>query len=311
MKTLNINPEFGYELAISAPYAFFHHNRGEYLKVTTCEGMKPFYWFCDEVYETHKHRSVDNNNNGMQHLPNNWIHHNAKAIFGMDYSELTHEEQVQANGWLDYSEWLAPPYKSHYYDSNLDCPENFVVVCNRYNLEHGREPIGYFDLESLCSIFKSLTSKGYSVIYKRPNNTEFSNDCNELHGKNITGDVDGYNNITDYDLASTMDQVYLFDDVIKKINGNYNESQLKLFSRSSGFISMGGGNSIFCSYFDVPVIIYVNVSKDVREGYFDGNSYFRKLSKAEVYPVVDKRNDILKRGYRDYSLVHEFIEKKL
>lgn len=311
MKHINVNPEFGYELAISAPYAFFHHSNGEYVKVTTCEGMKPFYWFCNEVNELHKTRSVDNGSNGIQNLPNTWIHHNALSVFGKDYSELTEDQKFEANGWLDYSEWIAPPYKSHYYDKELDCPKKFVIICNRYNLEHGRPPVGYFDLESLLNIFRSLTSKGYSVIYKRPNNTEFSNDCNELHGKDIIGNVDGYNNITDYDLATTMDDVYLFDDVINKIDGNYNESQLKLFSRCSGFISMGGGNSILCSYFDSPVIIYVNVSKDVRSGYFEGNSYFNKLSNAQIYPVVDKRDEILNRGYRDYNLVYQYIEDAL
>ena len=101
----------------------------------------------------------------------------------------------------------------------------------------------------------------------------------------------------------------MFDDIIQSIGKNYNENQLKLFSQASGFISMGGGSSILCSCFNKPVIIYVNTSKDVRQGYFDDNSYFRKLSNAPIYPIIDKKSDILKRGYRDYDKVYETIKK--
>ena len=72
---------------------------------------------------------------------------------------------------------------------------------------------------------------------------------------------------------------------------------------------MGGGSSSFSSYFKKPVIIYVNVSGDCRPGYFEGDSYFRKLSGASIYPIVDKKEDILKRGYREYDRVYKKIKK--
>jgi len=113
--------------------------------------------------------------------------------------------------------------------------------------------------------------------------------------------------ITDYQLIEMLDGAYLFDDMIKSIPGTYNEAQLKIYSRATGFISMGGGSSILCSYFGVPVVIYVNTSGDIRPGYFDGDSYFKKLSNAPIYPIVDKKDDILARGYRDYSKLYETI----
>ena len=76
---LNLNPEFGYELVCSAPYAYWLKKQGEYVKVTTSIGMKPFYWFCDEVVEKYTTRHLDNHSNGVQDLPNNWVHHNAQA----------------------------------------------------------------------------------------------------------------------------------------------------------------------------------------------------------------------------------------
>ena len=99
------------------------------------------------------------------------------------------------------------------------------------------------------------------------------------------------------------------DDLISEIGRGYNESQLNIFARSSGFVSMGGGSSILCSSFGKPVVIYVNTSCDIRPGYFDKNSYFRKLSNAPIYPVVDKKDDIINRGYRDYSKVYKNIKE--
>ena len=163
--TIDINPEFGYELACSIPYANWLKENGQEVIVVTSKGMRPFYWFCDEVVEKHTYRSIDNSTNGVQNLPNTWVHHNALANFGKDYSELTEEDKIKANGWLDYSKWSPPAYRKRYLDTSLELPENYIVISNRYNLEHGQEPIGYFDIESLNNIFNLLSEKGYNVVY--------------------------------------------------------------------------------------------------------------------------------------------------
>lgn len=309
--TIDLYPEFGYELVCAAPYAYWLKEQGEYVKVVTSKGMKPFYWFCDEVEEKYTTRSVDNSVNGVQNLPNTWIHHNAIANFGKDYSLLTEEEQRQANGWLDYSKWIAPPYAEKYKKEGVPNLGKYVIISNRFNLEHGQVPIGYFDIESLYTMFNLLTEKGYNVIYKRPRNTEFATDPNELQNRDITANVEEQGVITDYELTSYFQNVYLFDDIVKEVGGTYNEAQLAIYSSAEGFISMGGGSSILCSYFNKPVIIYVNTSKDIRPGYFEGESYFNKLSKAKVVPVVDTRDNIIARGYRDYSRVYTSIQEHL
>ena len=306
---IDVHPEFGYEIVCSIPYAYYLQQKGELEKVVTCKGMRPFYYFCDNVEERYDNRSIDNLTNGVQNLPNSWIHHNAVANFGRDYSELTEGEKTTANGWLDYSQWECPPYKDMYCDFSLDLPEKYVVISNRYNLEHGVSPLGYFDIGCLYEMFNHLTENGYSVIYKRPKNTEFARDPNELLNNDIVADVDGFGVMTDYQLVNHYDDVYLIDDFINTIGRGYNESQLNIFARSSGFISMGGGSSCFCSCFEVPVIIYVNTSGDIRPGYFDENSYFRKLSGAPIHPIIDTIDDIQKRGHRDYTNLHNKIRE--
>ena len=306
---VDVNPEFGYELVCSMPYAYYLHQHDCLEKVITCKGMSPFYYFCDNVEEKYTHRSIDNNTNGVQNLPNTWIHHNAVAHFGN--KELTQEEWIQANGWLDYSQWQPPLLHKQYYDETLDLPEKYIVVSNVYNLEHGKSPTQYFDINSLYHIFNMLTEKGYSIIYKRPRNTEFANDPNELQGMNITATVEGIGRITDFQLSQYYDNIILFDDLINKIGGSYNEAQLKIFARANGFIARGGGSSILCSYFKKPVIIYVCTSGDIRPGYFDSNSYFQKISDNNVHAIVDPLDDIKARGYRDYSEVYSKIEEIL
>ena len=309
LKTIDICAEFGYELACSIPYAYWLHKRGELNGVVTCEGMKPFYYFCDNVEEKYKFRRMDNSANGVQNLPNSWVHHNAPANFGRNYDDLTEDERIKTNGWLDYSKWECPPYREYYKDSSLSLPKKYVVISNRYNLEHGDPPVGHFDIECLYKLFEYFKDNGYNVVYKRPKNTEFATDSNELLDLNITANVDGQGLMTDFDLVNHYDNVFLMDDLISKIKRGYNESQLNIFARSSGFVSMGGGSSILCSSFGKPVVIYVNTSSDIRPGYFDENSYFRKLSNAPIYPVVDKKDDIIKRGYRDYSKVYKNIKE--
>ncbi len=304
---IDVHPEFGYEIACAVPYANWLHQQGKLEKVVTCKGMSPYYFFTDNVEEKHTSRSLNNNNNGVQNLPNSWIHHNALANFGKDYGDLSEQEKIKANGWLDYSQWQMPDYGNQFYDKSFTTPDKFIVISNRYNLEHGSAPVGYFDIEALYEMFNELTNKGYSVIYKRPKNNEFICDSNEILNKDISARVIGNDEpITDYELTTYFENVHLIDEFIKD---DYNLDQLKLFSKAEGFISMGGGSSILCSCFKKPVIIYVNTSKDVRPGYFDENSYFRKLSNAPIYPIIDKKSEILQRGYRDYNQVYETINK--
>lgn len=309
MVTLNMNPEFSYEILCAAPYAYWLKQQGEKVKVITCKGMSPWYYFCDEIIELHTNRSLDNKTNGVQDLPNTWLHHNSMAVMGRPYNDLNEAEKEYVNGVLDYTKWVAPPYKKQYFDPNIQVPENFIMIQNRYNMEHGLEPVGFYDIESLYNIFSMLTEAGYNVVYKRPKNTEFITDPNEWKSQDIKANVEGIGVITDYQLAEMFDGVYLFEDIAKNISTDYNIAQLKIYGHAQGFICMQGGQTNISSYFDKPVITYVNVSGECRPGFYEGETFYHKLSKARVYPVIDKRDDILKRGYRDYSKIYDFVKQ--
>tara|TARA_Y100000310_G_C20477970_1_gene713342 strand:- start:42 stop:953 length:912 start_codon:yes stop_codon:yes gene_type:complete len=296
---IDLHPEFGLEIALGITYAYWLHERGELEGVRTVKGMKPFYYFCDNVEEVYDCRTIDNAAAGLDTLPNNWIHHCPRI--------------KSSNGVLDYTKWLVPPYKKVYATDKFNFDKPMIVVSNRYNVEHGHPPIGYFDIPFLYDVFNYLTENGYRVIYKRPRNSEFPLDQNEMNGvqmgfTDIVADVDEIGTITDYQLTEFYDDVVLMDDLIKSKDTNtYNEIQLQLFSNASGFVTMGGGGSILCSMFGVPNISYFNASAEcTRDGYFGDDNYYRKMSEHEFHPILDWVEDVKKRGHRNYT---ELINK--
>ena len=310
------NAEFGVELALAVPYAYWLHKNNKLNTVITSKGMKPFYYFCSDVREEFKFRTIDNAAAGLNDLPNNWIH-------GIN--------PLEEPGVLDYSKWTPPPYKKYYKNDEIHFKKPMIFISNKFNLEHGEEPMGYFDIACLHEMFSYLTDKGYSVIYKRVTNKEshFTIDQNEMNSINmgyqdISANVEGVGLMTDYDLTKYYDDVYLFDDVVKQYNHyTYNEVQLKVMANCIGFITVCGGNSILSSFFDGTVISYVHKGKELRPNYFGQNSYFSKLSNANVIPIYDvigKVNDVKlmkeynhkinESGSNDYTELLQRIKKE-
>ena len=276
---VKVNPEFGIELALVVPYAYYLHAQGKLDKVVTSKGMKPFYYFCDNVEERYDYRTIDNSAAGLDELPNNWIH-------GID--------SMGKPGVLDYREWETPPYRDHYKNNEYTFNGKIVFITNKYNIEKGHKPYGYFNIKCLYDMFVYLTSIGYTVIYKRPLNTEFVVDQHELRtsisNMNILSDVEGIGVLSDRDLPKYFNDVYLFDDLVDKYS--YNETQMKIMANTDYFISQSGGNTILSCMWDRPVITYLTQGKELRPNYFSKDSYFQKLSNQKCFPVYDVIEEI-------------------
>ena len=311
-KTIRANPEFASELVCIVPYAYWLHSQDLLEKVVVSKGMKPFYYFCDNVEETFDTRTLDNRNSGLEKAPNEWVHHNAVAVTGKDYSELTIKEQNDVNGVLDYSEWIPPPYAEYYKTDEFNFEKPVIVVNNNYNIEYGKpisESLRYFDIKTLYDIFTYLTEQGYIVIYKRPDNTEFTLDQNEISTLNsnisLRANVSDVGVITDYDLCEYFEGNVINLNKMKEEYSqySYNVFQLKLFSTVDGFITTNGGGGILCSYFKKPVVVYIPHGKELRTNYVaNKDSYLNKLSDSNMHPVLDEGN------INNYSKVIEKIK---
>lgn len=304
------NPEFGIELALTVPYAYYLHKQGKLEGVVTSKGMSPYYYFCDNVKEEFAYRTIDNAAAGLNTLPNNWIH-------GIN-------PEVEP-GVIDYSEWEVPPYADHYTNEQYKFDKPTIFVNNKYNLEHGEKPFGFFDIKCLYDLFSLLKEKGYNVIYKRATNKEKDftidqNEMNSLHSgyHDIAANVEGVGLINDFGLTTYFDNVTLINKYVDESTDNYNLTQLKVMANCSGFITVCGGNSILCSLFGKPVISYVHKGKELRPNYFGPNTYFQRLSNNNVHPAIDvigaintKTYDhpVNETGTNDYSKVFELTNK--
>lgn len=302
---IDVYPEFGIELALAIPYAYWLHENNNLDEVITSKGMRPFYYFCDSVNEKHSERSIDNHQ-ALKKIPNKWCHHNSLAVLGKDYSELTEKEKESVNGVLDYKSWKCPPYKEFYKNKEFIFGDKTVFITNKFNIEHGHAPAGFFDIECLYNMFDHFREKEYTVIYKRVTNreAEFAIDMNEMltlqnNIGDITADVEGIGHITDFKLCEYFDNVINFEDIIKDSDYSYNETQLKVMANCDDFISVCGGNAILSSMFGGNVIIYVHTGRELRPNYFGKNCYFKKLSNANIFPVFDR--SVMKTGIHDYS----------
>ena len=291
MKIIKVNCEFASELVCVIPYVYWLHQNNQLEKVITSKGMPPFYYFCDNVEERFEFRHFDINTNGLREVPNDWIHHSV----GQAYSTFSEEEQVEANGVLDYSQWTPPPYKDYYQTDEFNHLKPYIVVNNNYNIEFGNlitESLRYFNIETLNKIFNHLTEKGYNVIYKRPDNTEFAPDQNEiatLQGGYEFIEITDQGVLSDNDLCEYYDGVYNINDFDHSDEFSYNEFQLECFSGADGFMTTNGGGGILCSYFGKPVLFYVPHGKELRSGYLTKeNSYIKKLSNADIHVVLDE-----------------------
>lgn len=304
------NPEFGIELALTVPYAYWLHKNNQLEKVITSRGMTPFYFFADKVIEEFQQRTIDNAAAGLGTLPNDWIH-------GIN--------SLEEPGVLDYTKWEVPPFADFYKNDFYNFKRPTIFINNKYNLEHGETPYGFFDIKCLNDLFSTLDKKGYDVIYKRATNREkdFTIDQNEMNSLNagyhdIKANVEGVGIINDFQLTEYFSNVTLVDKLVEESNYDYNFTQLRIMANCSGFITVCGGNSILCSLFGKPVISYVHKGKELRPNYFGPNTYFQKLSNNNVHPAIDVigainsntyHHPVNETGTNDYSKVFELTDK--
>ena len=131
---VDCNPEFGCELALALPYAYWLHERGELEKVVTTQGMKPFYYFCDNVEEKYDHRTIDNNMANMQSLPNPWIY-GTQLDAKLHEGEWEHWESFynapNGIGILNYEKWKMPNFSEQYKNDEFVFDKPTIVIANR------------------------------------------------------------------------------------------------------------------------------------------------------------------------------------
>ena len=276
MTKINIscNSEFSADMVLAVPYAYWLHKNGMLGQTVSTIDSKSLYYFSDNHIEHFKDRTIDMKIS-LKDVPNKWIH-------GINPQENP--------GVLDFSQWEFPPYKEYYKNDEFIFDKPLCVVSNKYSMEWGENPINFLDIKTLYELFDYL-SKDYTVVYKRPRNTEYASDQNENHYVgDIEASVDDFGLINDYKLAELM-EVMTFQSLVDKYdNLSYNELQFKLFANCDNYISVQGGNSHICAAFGKTNINYIVRGKELRDGYFNDGTWYKKMNNC---------NTILTRTYEE------------
>jgi glycosyltransferase involved in cell wall biosynthesis len=232
------NPEFGYELLSSLPYAYYLHTIGKLEGTVSGAGTAPLYYFSPNHKE----------NNIKRHFMNTYKAEKA----GVPNCRIHQPE-------LNTAELRFPPYKEIYANEEYKWKKTTVCICNRYNKEWSTNPINYFDLKILDWLFTKL-KKDYTIVYFQVDLPEELQD--NAHSMKL-GDVEFIKN--------KHPEVKIFRDLIKS---SWNETMLKVFANCKHFITMNGGYSIMASYFKGTNIIFSKPGKPQTQE-LDNKSFWR------------------------------------
>lgn len=252
--------EFGPEMILCLPYAYWLNNQGLLLSTKSCVDTKCFYYFSPNHEEINTYRTIDNNISGNKNLPNDWEHNISNFC---------------------YKYWTPPPLKDYYKNNNeIEFDKEIVVISNKYNMEWGKPPINYINFETLDKLLEILTKK-YIVIYKRPTLNMCVGDQNELNGQFHITDSNGR---TDYDLCNSYKNVYTFQKLMTMYSHfSFNLFQCKMFSLCDKFITVQGGNSHFAGYFAKINLNLIKKGREMRPNYFTSpTSWYKKLNGGEI-----------------------------
>ena len=235
------NIEFGYELISALPYAYYLHSKGMLKKTISAVDTECLYYFSPNHEINKEPRSWYNTPKAVK-IPNIDIH----------------------KPFLKKEQFLAPPLKKQYANKKYRFKKETVIICNRHNLEWGKAPINYFNLDTLKQMFEMLQDK-YQIVYI-----------------NVEGRKELYDNappmrLGDYDLLKKYPKVINIHD-LKKDNKNisFNTLQLMLFANCKKYITMNGGHSILAAYFGGENIIMSKYgTPQTREINPGNNSFYR------------------------------------
>lgn len=229
--------EFGYELISVIPYAYSLHKKGLLEGTISGTGSEPLYTFSPDHKINPAPRDFANTAATAKRIPNVWIHKDR----------------------LNKDEWAPPPYKQMYRDVAMMFEKPTVVIYNRYNREWDKDPINYFDLPTLRSMFSMLRDE-YSIVYFNVRGEEGLED--NAHSMELG----------DYEMIrEEFPDVHIIHDIIKETGLSYNEAQMRIFAGCDRFVTMNGGPAILASYFGGENIIY---TKECRELGKTVNSFY-------------------------------------
>ena len=238
------NCEFGYELQLVIPYAYYLHENNLLNKTTSCSMTKELYYFSKNHEEKFEKR--------VFHTPN--VPNNTPHVKDFNYTSYT-----------------PPPYKCIYKNDYFVYDKPLLIIHNKFNEEWGGPPVNFIDKETLSEIFNLCNDK-YTIIYLRPQSNNIVTDNSsiyDLHESELLI------------LHNVIDGNKLYEKTKEKYNiNNFNHFQLLIHSNCNNFISVQGGNCVLASYFGGTNIIYAKKGQELSCDSYNG--HYKKYSNCNV-----------------------------
>jgi len=254
--------EFGYELILILPYAYWLYKNNKLDFTISNKDMKCFYFFDENHKEISKRRDWSN----IQSFKNSNIP-----------NKILHTPN------LDFSKWLMPNFKEEYSEKILiikskkyknrksfeSSNKPLIIVSNKYNVEWGKKPVNFINSDTLDNIFTYLEKK-YTIIYNHMvKNMGYDDTVDSL-------------NLNEFNMIKNKHKnVIIIQDLLKSNQINYNELQLRLYSKCRNFLSIQGGTSVLSSLFGGKNLIFANRGHELNQKIFQ--SWYHKLGDTDIY----------------------------
>jgi|SRR5210317_1852858 len=245
MKHVTFKGEFGYELVLSVPYAYYLHMNNDLAGTRSVNDTKCFYYFS-------KNHIEDGNVRSPYH----------RHVHGSSFYEL-HTSHP------DFSRWTPPPYKDIYKNDIFVYDKPIMMVSNKKYSNGQTEQYGSFTTSELEYIFEKY-HKDYTIIYNR------------ALSKNIVVDTQlPDDSFDDFDILKKYDVINLNELYTNHSDTmTFNTLQMMVSANCDKFISVQGGSSILSSYFGGTNHIYAQGGKELGVGSF--KNWYNKLSGAKI-----------------------------
>lgn len=248
----SFNIEFGYELISILPYAYWLHKNDKLLGTKSGNDTAPFYFFSPNHTEDSSER--------------NW--ENMKKAWAANYPNINIHRPT-----LDETMFSPPPLKERYRNKRFLFDKPIVCICNRVNIEWGRDVINYFDTDLLAQLITMLSD--YHVVYF-----------------NIDGRPELYDGVRpveigDFDLVRSLGATVIHDLHYDNQDISFNELQLMVMANCERFITMNGGYSIMASYMGGENIIYAKECREITPIVNSFARWYHKLGGSTILHVAN------------------------
>uniref|UniRef100_A0A061SKD3 Uncharacterized protein n=1 Tax=Tetraselmis sp. GSL018 TaxID=582737 RepID=A0A061SKD3_9CHLO len=246
--------EFGYELILHLPYAYYLQHEGWVVKSFGPTGTRPLYYFSSEHVEHGSKRFVCGGSPAHSNLHPNLF---------------------------NFSQWRAPPFSEVYRHLETVYDKPLLMIHNKYTEEWGGPPANFIDASTLNTLLRLLTDR-YKVIYVRPGiykTADIVDDGQIEHMNRHIGALD------DISVLKAHPSVSVFQDLLKSTpHTSWNELQMRLHANCRHKISVQGGSSILSSFFPGINLIYAVKGSEMFDKQYDFRWYPR-LGNATTVPV--------------------------